>query len=286
MRQGLVYRYLIDPDDAREWLTRWAGISVLGLDTETFRDDQQNQLSLLQLAAPTGEVVVLDGLTAGIEAARFLMEDPEVLLVAHNARFDEGVLRGYGFAVEGMVDTLKLSRRTLSLSSHSLASVAHHLFGISLDKQWQRSDWRRRPLEREQLDYAALDAVIALRVFEAFAERLEGEGRWGTELQRARLRPPGTPKTPDPGANPAPDRPPQFRPLTSNEQRLYVKLEHWRAEQASREQVPLYFICPDRTLHQLAIDAPRSLDQLIPIFGLGPLRIARYGQALLTLLER
>jgi len=281
------YRYLIDPEEARDWLSRWAGVCVLGLDTETFRDgpDSQNCLSLLQLAAPSGETLILDGQTASVEAARSLIENPEVTLVAHNARFDEGVLRGHGFAVNGMVDTLKLSRRTLTLTSHSLSSVADHLLGVPLDKQFQRSDWRRRPLDRAQLDYAALDAVVALRVYQALAERLEGEGRWPAELRRARLHPRGTPRDPE-EERPASERPPILpRPLTSAEQRLYTRLDAWRKAQADRERVPLYLICPDRTLAQLAIDLPGTLDQLATIYGLGPVRIARYGADLLALLR-
>jgi len=285
--ERVAYHYLIDPEEARDWLSRWAGVTVLGLDTETFRDGQlsQNRLSLLQLSAPSGETLVLDGQTTSVEAARSLIEDPGVTLVAHNARFDEGVLRGHGFAVDGMVDTLKLSRRALTLTSHSLSSVAEHLLGLPLDKQFQRSDWRRRPLDRAQLDYAALDAVVALRVYQALAERLEAEGRWPAELRRARLRPRGTPRESEEELS-ATERPPVLpRPLTSAEQRRYTRLDAWRKEQADRERVPLYLICPDRTLAQLAIDPPDSLDQLTTIYGLGPVRIARYGADLLALLQ-
>ena len=51
---------------------------VIGLDTETYWDygERLNRLSLLQLAAPTGEVIVIDALTAGIIEARALIENP------------------------------------------------------------------------------------------------------------------------------------------------------------------------------------------------------------------
>src|SRR5262249_44832254 len=149
---------------------------------------RQNRLSLLQLAAPSGEVVVIDALAAGIERARPLIENPLAMMAAHNARFDDGVLRGAGFAVAGLVDTLRLARRALRLQSFSLTSVSAHLFGVPLDKTQQRSDWRGRPLSRRQLDYAALDAQIALRVYLELAARLEKEGRFEAELSSARIR--------------------------------------------------------------------------------------------------
>ena len=112
-------------------------------------------------------------------------------MAAHNARFDEGVLRGAGFEVAGLVDTLRLARRTLRLRSFSLASVSEHLFGMQIDKTYQQSDWKRRPLSRAQLDYAALDARIALRVYQELSAKLEEAGQWEEELSRAKIGLPG-----------------------------------------------------------------------------------------------
>jgi ribonuclease D len=183
------YRYLIDPQHVREALSSFAGQPIIGLDTETFFHNKKNHFSLLQLASPGGEVVVIDALAAGVEEARALIEDPAVFMAAHNARFDEGVLRQAGFAVAGMVDTLRLARCILPLRSFSLASVAEHLLGLTLDKSLQQSDWRRRPLSREQLDYAALDAEVALRVYQELTLRLESEGRLVDEVRRALVIP-------------------------------------------------------------------------------------------------
>jgi ribonuclease D len=183
------YRYLVDPLHVREAMRAFVNQPVIGLDTETFFSGKKNHLSLLQLAAPGGEVIVIDALSAGIEEVRILIEDPEALMAAHNARFDEGVLRDAGFAVAGLVDTLRLARCALPLRSFSLASVAHHLFELTLDKSLQQSDWRRRPLSRKQLDYAALDAKVALCVYQELTLRLESEGRLADELSRALIVP-------------------------------------------------------------------------------------------------
>jgi ribonuclease D len=285
MMFDLKYRYLIDPDEVRDALRAFANQPCIGLDTETFHDyaAKQNRLSLVQLAAPTGEVVVIDALAAGIEHARPLIEDPMAMMAAHNARFDEGVLRGAGFAVEGLVDTLRLARKTLQLHSFSLASVSHHLLGQPMDKSQQRSDWRRRPLSRIQLDYAALDARIALRVFETLAERLQREGRWEQELQRARIGP--RTQTDGNGKPARSPRGPQFRPLTAEEQQLAAIIESWRREKARATRQPLFMICLDKTIEHLVIERPRTLDALRRIHGLGQIKIAKYGAELLALLH-
>lgn len=280
----LPYQYLIDPEQTRTALAAFAAQPIIGLDTETFWDygTRQNRVSLLQLAAPTGEVIVIDALGAGLEEARALIEDSQALMAAHNARFDDGVLRQAGFAVAGMVDTLRLARRALRLRSFSLASVSEYLFGAPLDKAFQRSDWRRRPLSRAQLDYAALDAQVALRVYQELAARLESEGRWTEELRRARLLPPVVAEESDSRTPRRARRPPiELRPLTADEHLLVKKLRLWRKQLAERERLPVYMVCPDKTLEHLAIARPRTLDDLSTIFGLGTTKIAKYGAEML-----
>src|SRR5215510_8603379 len=288
MNPNIVYRYLIDPDEVHEALGKFANQPIIGLDTETFWDHSsgQNRLSLLQMASPTGEVVVIDALAAGIEQARALIENPQAMMAAHNARFDEGVLRGAGFDVAGLVDTLRLARRTLHLRSFSLASVSEHLFGMPMDKTYQQSDWKRRPLSRAQLDYAALDARIALRVYQELSAKLEEAGRLDEELGRARLGLPG------PGAEGfnrvgirSKRRPVELRPLTAEERRLIERLKRWRKRTAEQERIPAYLICHDRTLEHLAIVRPGTIEELADIFGLGASRIAKYGLDLLNQLQ-
>jgi ribonuclease D len=284
----LPYQYLTDPEQTRAALASFVAQPIIGLDTETFWDfrTRQNNISLLQLAAPTGEVIVIDALGAGLEEARTLIEDPQALMAAHNARFDDGVLRQAGFAVAGMVDTLRLARRTLRLRSFSLTSVSEYLFGRPLDKTFQRSDWRRRPLSRAQLDYAALDAQVALGVYQELAARLESEGRWSEELRRARVLPPGVAEESDSPAVRRARRPPiELRPLTSEERLLVKRLRLWRKQLAERERLPVYMVCPDKTLEHLAIVRPRTLNDLATIFGLGTSKIAKYGAEMLGQLE-
>jgi len=285
MASSISYQYVIDPDDARAALAPFADQPVIGLDTETYWDyaARQNRLSLLQLAAPTGEVVVIDALTAGVEEARALIANPAATMAAHNARFDEGVLCGAGFEVAGLIDTLRLARRALRLRSFSLASVSEHLFGVALDKTHQQSDWRRRPLSRAQLDYAALDAQIALRVYQELSSKLEEAGRLEEELRRAKI---GPPEDGDGIFNRAGGRskrqPVELRPLTAEERQVVERLKRWRKQTAEHERVPVYLICHDRTLEHLAIVRPGTVEELANIFGLGAVRIAKYGLELLS----
>ena len=53
-------------------------------------------------------------------------------------------------------------------NGHTLAKVYERELGASLDKSQQRSNWSRRPLDSEQLQYAALDAEVLLTLHHRF----------------------------------------------------------------------------------------------------------------------
>jgi len=65
--------------------------------------------------------------------------------------------------------TLEASREARgpeALGGHSLAMVCERELGMSLDKAAQTSNWSRRPLSPDQLQYAALDAEILLMLYD------------------------------------------------------------------------------------------------------------------------
>jgi ribonuclease D len=261
---------------------------VIGLDTETYWDAKTNcsYVSLAQLAAREGDVIVADVLTAGVEPLRPLLEAPEVRMVAHNARFDEAMLRGAGVKAYGLIDTLRMSRMALSLDSHSLASVSEHLLGLPLDKSLQRSNWRRRPLTRAQLEYAALDARIAILVYDELSRVLGEKGILEAVLRESVVEPREASAGPSPKTTRRRKAPP--RPdivLTPEEKQIVARLKRWRMDRANSQRVPAYMVCPDRTLEQLARELPETLEALANVYGLGESKISKFGEELLKALR-
>lgn len=279
------YRFINATDEARVALDALQAETLVGLDTETYWDVTANhsRVSLVQIAPPAGEVLVIDALAVDVEILRAIIESPLVRMVAHNASFDERMLVGEGFKPAAFVDTLRLARSALRLPSYSLAGVTAHLFGIELDKSFQKSNWRRRPLSRGQLDYAAMDAYITLCVYQELRRDLIAKGRFEEALRRATLRPSyAEERTPRKRRAPLPP----LRPLTTEERQTLARLKKWRLERANVEHVPAYMVCPDRTLEHLVIERPDTLDALNSIHGLGASRIARYGEELLEALRQ
>jgi ATP-dependent DNA helicase RecQ len=64
----------------------------------------------------------------------------------------------------------------------------------------------------------------------------------------------------------------------------FEALRAWRREEARRQSVPPYVIFADRTLADLARERPATLDALTRIGGVGQVKLARYGAAVLGVL--
>jgi DNA helicase-2/ATP-dependent DNA helicase PcrA len=64
---------------------------------------------------------------------------------------------------------------------------------------------------------------------------------------------------------------------------LYERLLRWRAAVARAQSVPAYVVFTDATLIALAERQPRRSTELVGIAGIGPHKLARYGDAVLAL---
>jgi ATP-dependent DNA helicase RecQ len=62
------------------------------------------------------------------------------------------------------------------------------------------------------------------------------------------------------------------------------KLRAWRLERSKADGVPPYVVFHDSVLHQIADLRPASLGELSQIAGVGPAKLERYGNDLLSAL--
>ena len=64
---------------------------------------------------------------------------------------------------------------------------------------------------------------------------------------------------------------------------LLARLKTWRTEEARRRSMPPYVVFHDRTLAAIAAARPGTTDELARIKGVGPAKLAAYGEALLRI---
>ncbi|WP_053961107.1 RecQ family ATP-dependent DNA helicase [Sulfobacillus thermosulfidooxidans] len=73
---------------------------------------------------------------------------------------------------------------------------------------------------------------------------------------------------------------------TESDRKVWEKLRAWRQQQALDEKVAAYLIFSDRVLHELCERQPKTWEELRQCPGIGPVKLARYGQALIALFRQ
>jgi len=72
-------------------------------------------------------------------------------------------------------------------------------------------------------------------------------------------------------------------PLSAAAEGLAARLKEWRTAEAKRLRVPAYLVLNDRTLAAVAQARPGNPRQLLEIDGIGPAKVERFGEAILSL---
>lgn len=172
----------------------------MAVDTEFIRTQTFHaELGLVQLATDT-TIALVDPLPAGVGAAlQPLLAAPAVVKIVHSASEDlEVIAHAFGEVPAPLFDTQVAAVLCGYEQPPSYQKLVQAELGIALDKHATRTDWLKRPLDAEQLRYAAED-VQHLHALHARLSRQLGElGRraWmDEECARAvaRARQPGDP---------------------------------------------------------------------------------------------
>jgi ribonuclease D len=124
-------------------------------------DPNRARIRLLQVYAGGDHVLVVDLDRTGAGVLDLLNG---VNVIVHNIAFELAFLEKAGVALGELQCTLQATRLTLGEKATSLADAAAAYLNLNLDKSQQTSDWNAPHLSREQIDYAAIDAVVAWRV--------------------------------------------------------------------------------------------------------------------------
>ena len=143
---------------------------VVGLDVETALD--LGTLCLVQIATRARTYLIDPFAVGDLTPLVHVLNGPRPTKVIHNAHFERRVLASVGITIDNVFDTLEASRRTRGADApggHSLAMVCERELGFVIDRSSQTSNWSKRPLDADQLRYAALDAEVLLALYERFA---------------------------------------------------------------------------------------------------------------------
>jgi ribonuclease D len=168
--------------------------TLISLDTETANWDVKrgggphvDYLALIQIGLPrTERTFIVDALafTGGDrdkEAEAFvglkdLLEDEDIEFIIQYAPFERRHFQrsNVELANSRVSDTRVMAKKLYpSFRKYGLQDLVANLLDKEISKDMQVSDWTRRPLTQQQIDYAALDPEITYEVYKKIKEDAE-----------------------------------------------------------------------------------------------------------------
>ena len=264
-----------------------AACPAVAVDTESNSlHAYRERVCLIQFSTPSADFIVDPLRLPDLQALAPLFANPAQQKIFHAAEYDLICLgRDYHFAFTNIFDTMSAAR-TLGWSQVGLAAILDTLFGVKMNKKYQRADWKRRPLTAEQLDYARLDThyLVALRDRQVDALTATNRSQEAHE-EFARLARPRAPEHtgPDPAAF---WRVKGGRDLAPAQAAVLQALFAYREQQAERIDRPPFKVMGEATLLELARRAPRRAEDLQGVPGMTPDQIQRHAHGVVQAVQQ
>ncbi|KAK3095681.1 hypothetical protein FSP39_017541 [Pinctada imbricata] len=146
-------------------------LKVIGIDCEWVK--WSPKVSLLQIATQSGSCALVRLFCIDFipDSLKSLMADKSILKVGV-ASIEDGrrLSRDYGFIVRGCVDLRHVLNRVRGIfhcEQGGLQGLASCILGIHLEKdpRLRMGNWEAKSLSKEQIEYAALDAIVGVDIF-------------------------------------------------------------------------------------------------------------------------
>jgi ribonuclease D len=239
----------------------------------------RERVCLIQFSTPDADYIVDPLPLADLRPLAALFANPGQQKIFHAAEYDLICLRrDYGFTFANLFDTMSVAR-TLGWPQVGLAAILAARFGVTMNKKYQRADWKRRPLTPEQLAYASLDThhLIALRDIQVQAL---AEAGYLLEAQEdfERLARGGPPPEPASDGRPAFWRVKGAFDLAPQQAAILEALFDYREQQAERIDRPPFMVMSEANLLEIARRAPLRVEDLQGLAGMTPDQVRRHGQ--------
>lgn len=253
--------------DLAAFCDRARAFPAVAVDTEFLRERTFHpRLCLVQLATPEESVAVDPLALTDLAPLAELLADPKLVKVFHACAQDmEVLLHTLGVLPAPIFDTQVAAAFLGERMQTSYNGLVHTFCGVNLPKTESLTDWARRPLTPEQLEYALDDVRWLIKAYDVMRARLEEEGRLSWVLDE--LRPLADRAHYEVDRRQAYKRVKRVTSCTRRQLGIARELAAWREGRAERLNIPRKWVMSDEVLIALVKRSPREVADVRSVRG-------------------
>lgn len=259
--------YITEPDQLQDFVARARAARVVAVDTEFLRERTYHpRLCLIQLGVD-GDCAAIDPLALDdLSCVADLLADPGVTKVLHACSQDLEVIdHALGCVVAPVFDTQLAAAFLGHRMQMGYGALVEAYAGVHLPKAASLTDWSKRPLDPEQLEYAEDDVRYLPGIYRTMMDELLRRDRLGWVL-------PEMAELADPARHRHDPRDAYLRlrrsgSLTRRQLAMAREVCAWRELAAERRDIPRKWVLSDEVVVELCRLAPASVDRLRRVRG-------------------
>jgi ribonuclease D len=234
---------------------------VMGVDLESdSMFHYREKVCLLQISVSDLNILI-DTLSISDLSPLFpIFSNPEIRKVFHGADYDiRSLFRDFTIEVKSLFDT-QIAAKLLGMTQTGLSSILEDRFGICLEKKFQKSDWSRRPISREMLQYAIQDTYYLISLSRMFEKELKEKGRFSWFEEECELE--SRVRFSFPKKEPLYSRIKGASKLPPRNLAIIDEILKWREALALRKDIPPFKIISNQQILEIAETKPLDMDGL------------------------
>lgn len=259
--------YISTYEDLSAFCERAARFDAIAVDTEFLRERTYHpRLCLVQVATPD-ECVVIDVIAIdNLAPLAILMRDEGTVKVFHACSQDMEVLNyTLGALPAPIFDTQVAAAFLGERMQASYNGMVHAFCGVTLPKSESLTDWSRRPLTPEQIEYALDDVRYLIKAYDVIMERLDKSGRASWVLDEIKPLTDRSHYVVD--RRVAFKRVKRVNSLTRRQLAVARELAAWREARAEYSNIPRKWLMSDEVLIALSKRPPHDAASLRRVRG-------------------
>ena len=281
-----LFEYIDTTEKLRLFCMEINQVGWIAIDTEFLREKTYYaKLCLVQVEADGKRACIDPLLIEDLSPFNAILHNPDIIKVFHAAHQDIEILFQLTGKMPAPIFDTQVAASVLGYGDQmGYARLVEQMLGTQLSKTQSRTDWTRRPLKKQQLEYAIDDVRYLAKIYPKMHKAL-------IEKDRLKWLDKDFEKAIDPQtyAINATNRWKKVRGnQVLNRQQLAVLLElaAWREEKAEKSNLPRRWILSDDVLLDLSRQQPASSEEIAEIRGINGDKTKKYHQIWLSLIEK